>query len=622
MSEGGDALSHWLRGEGLAALELMTAETPDIIAVVDRDLRVRFINWTAADLTRADVLGCRVLDLAPPAYQDAARVAYTAALAGERTRFEIMYTDGRNVLMWDVRVGPVRVEGVVEGLIAITTNVTEQRRAEADRDRFFSLSLDMLVVASPSGNFKRTNLAFDSNLGYGFEALQGKPLTHFVHPDDCERTKENFAAISRGTPMMDFENRCRRVDGEYRVFSWRAVSDPITGDVYAVARDVTDQRTVEAQLRHAQKMEAVGQLAGGIAHDFNNLMLAILANTELALTEEALSPAVAEYLGDIEGAGRRAADLTKQLLAFSRQRPIQAAVIDLNALTRGLMKMVRRLLPESIAIDFSPAQDLPSIDADPTQIEQVMMNLCVNARDAMRRGGRLRIETQDVLLDTRYCETHPWAKPGRYVMLTVADTGVGMRPEVRERVFEPFFTTKGSLEGTGLGLFMVYGIVRQHGGMIHIDSEPGAGTTFSVYLPAGARASVQTSEMQPDSVPAGGETILLAEDEELVRRAVVQVLQRGGYRVLAASNGLEAIERLRAHSGTVSLALLDMVMPHLGGPETWERMREIRPTLRVLFTSGYADGRYTDRLPDEAELLHKPFKGEDLLRRVRLKLDE
>ncbi len=623
----GDVLDQWLRGEGLAMLDHITGGALDVVGVVDRDLVIRYVNWTAPGLTREGVVGNSVLDLVPPGYKDLSRDIYQQVLrTGVGARFETMYRDEHGVLIWVVRVGPIRHEGEVIGLVAITTDVTEQRREYADRDRFFSLSLDMLIVVTPEGRLKRVNPAFGETLGYGLSELVGTPFLDRVDPDDRARMREAFDTLLRGNPVTDFENRYRRRDGTQRVFSWRATADPVTGEVYAVARDITEQRATEAQLRHAQKMEAVGQLAGGIAHDFNNLMQAVLANVELALLDGSASPRVSDHLHEIAGAGRRAADLTKQLLAFSRRQPLHPVRIDLNDLLQSLMSLLRRLLPENITIDLRAGRSLASVNADPTQLEQVIINLCVNARDAMEGGGKLTIETENAVLDEQDCERHPWARRGRFVLLRVTDTGAGMTAEVLERIFDPFFTTKGHQRGTGLGLATVYGILEQHGGLVHADSEVGLGTAFKVYLPADDRPAITTDAGAPSAAtrphPYGRETILIAEDEELVRRPVVRVLEGAGYRTLAASNGLEAIRLLREHEHAVALVILDVVMPELGGPDAWERLRAIRPDLRVIFTSGYADDRYRSRLPPDAELLQKPFHTEELLRRIRRKLDE
>lgn len=618
-----DALARWLSGGGTALLDRVTGGALDNIAVLDRELIVRYVNWTIPELTREGIIGASVLELVPPGDREKASQTYREVVrTGKGAHFETAYRADDEVLMWDVRVGPIRFEGEVVGLIAITTNVTEQRRAEADRDRFFSLSLDMLVVLTPQGRLKRLNPAFGETLGYGEAELLETPFLALVHPADQPRTQEAFASVLQGFPVTDFENRYRRKDGEYRVFSWRATVDPITGDVYAVARDITDHRATEAQLRHVQKMEAVGQLAGGIAHDFNNIMQAILTNAELAKLRVESSSQVEEHLAEIDAAASRAADLTKQLLAFSRRQALSSVLIDLNALVRGLMNMLTRLLPEKITIELVAARDVASVSGDPTQLAQVVVNLCVNARDAMEEGGKLTIEIANVLLTDGDSETKPGLRPGRYVSLAVRDTGVGMSAEVRERAFEPFFTTKSPHKGTGLGLSTVYGIVRQHGGMVEVQSKVGEGSTFTVYLPADERPASLRGNERTSVPPRGRETVLLAEDDDRVRRAVVRILEDAGYRTLVARNGLEAIRLLRGVEEKVDLVLLDVVMPELTGPDAWAQMKALRPGLRVLFCSGYADGRDLQRLPEGASVVAKPFRSDELLRRVREKLDE
>ena len=327
-------------------------------------------------------------------------------------------------------------------------------------------------------------------------------------------------------------------------------------------------------------------------------------------------------LGEIEAAGRRAATLTNQLLAFSRRQPFRPVAIDLNRLTHGLMDMLRRLLPENITMAFSPGRDLPAVKADPAHLEQVIVNLCVNARDAMVRGGRLSLETRSVAIDAATCQAHPWVTPGRFAQLTVTDTGVGMTSEVRERAFEPFFSTKGAQSsGTGLGLATIYGMVQQHGGLVRVSSQLGEGTSVSILLPGeGGAASEIDDAGGARPAAACQETILLAEDEERVRKVIVMTLERAGYRTLAAADGREAIRLLRENSGSIDLVVLDVVMPELGGPETWEQMRTMRGDLRVLFISGYADDHLLAQLPPNAEVLGKPFRMEELLTRVRKKL--
>jgi len=617
-----DALARWLSGDGLTTLDGITSDALDIIGVMDRDLKVLYVNRTVPGLSREAIIGNSVLDLVPPSYRDTSRGVYNEVLrTSVGKRFETMYRDDNGTLIFEVRVGPIRVDNEVIGLVAITSEVTEQRREGADRDRFFSLSLDMLVVATPEGRLKRVNPAFATELGYDVAELVGTSFIRLVHPDDHASTRQAFADLLRSHPIGDFENRLLRRDGKHRVLSWRATIDPVTSDIYAVARDITDQRAVETQLLHAQKMEAIGQLAGGVAHDFNNLMQAVLAHAELGMTRISPSSRVAENLREIEGAGRRAADLTKQLLAFSRRQPTRPVPIDLNARIQGLVKLLQRLLPENIAIELKAGRGLDTVSADPTQLEQVIVNLCVNARDAMENGGTLTIETENVsIMD--HPELHQWTRPGRFVRLKVTDTGTGMTAEVRERVFEPFFTTKGAHRGTGLGLSTVYGIVQQHGGIVRVHSAPGQGSTFEVDLPADSRPALASdAPVRTQSAP-GHETILIAEDEELVRRPIVLLLEAAGYRTIAASNGLEAIRLLRESDEPVHLALLDVVMPELGGPETWAELQRMRPGLRVLFASGYAEGRQVERMPPDAEVVQKPFRTAELLTRIRRKLDE
>ncbi|HYQ05058.1 MAG TPA: PAS domain S-box protein, partial [Polyangiaceae bacterium] len=616
------ALQGLLSGEGPAALDAIIGSASDVIGVVDPDFVIRYVNWTAPGLTREAVVGHSVFNLVPPGYVDVARDAFETVLkTASPSSFETMYRNEHGVLIWMVRVGPIVHAGQVIGLVTINTDVTEQRRGEADRDRFFALSNDMLVVFTEKGRFKRINPAFSEMLGFDWPQLSDKLFIEFVHPDDVATTMTRFAEAQSGNPTGNFENRYRRRDGTYRVLSWRGTVDPVTGDGYAVARDVTEQRAAESRLRHAEKMEAVGQLAGGIAHDFNNLMQAVLGSVDIALTASP-NPDVAESLQEIAQAGQRAADLTRQLLVFSRRQPLHRVPVDLNELIHDLMKLLRRWMPESVAIELKMDSRLNSLSADKTQLEQVVMNLCVNARDAMAEGGLLRIETENVKLTERDCEANLWAKPGSFVLLRVTDSGAGMAPEVLARVYEPFFTTKDSHRGTGLGLATVYGIAQQHGGFIQASSELGRGTTFAVYLPTEGTSIAKTRPAEPGVTPvqASGETVLIVEDEEIVRKSMIQIIGRAGYRTLAATNGREAIQVLCEHLEAVDIVVMDVVMPELGGPQAWEQMRVMRPDLGVVFVSGYADAQYRERIPANAEVLAKPFRAEQLLLAIRGKL--
>jgi two-component system cell cycle sensor histidine kinase/response regulator CckA len=389
--------------------------------------------------------------------------------------------------------------------------------------------------------------------------------------------------------VHNVESEWRRKDGGLRSvrLSFRYLSLPGPADAI---EDVTELRLLERQLQQAQKFESIGQLAGGIAHDFNNVIGAILGWAELGFEECSTLPKIAERFSKIREQADRAASLTRELLAFARRQSLQSRAIDLNAVNRGLTSFLEKVISKDIEIKFNPGV-LHPIKADPTQIEQVLMNLCLNARDAMPNGGRLLIETEMVPIDDSYCHFYPYFIPGLYAVLSVSDTGVGMEPEVRERIFEPFFTTKENGKGTGMGLATAYGIVKQHGGFIHVYSEPRHGTLFRVYLPAMEAAAAESSPLDHDSPPTsplhGSETILLAEDHDSIREMVRQSLVNYGYRVLSAEDGEQALRLCERE--TPDLAILDLVMPHLGGPATALRLRDRFPRLHVLFTSGYSE---------------------------------
>jgi nitrogen-specific signal transduction histidine kinase len=391
-----------------------------------------------------------------------------------------------------------------------------------------------------------------------------------------------------------------------------------------LARDITEREALEAQLRQAQKMEAVGQLAGGVAHDFNNLLTVIRLHSELLAEALAESDPRREDVAEIGRAADRAAALTRQLLAFSRRQVLQPRVLVLDEVVRNARQLLHRVIGADIRVE-SHGTTIGRVRADPGQIEQVLVNLAVNARDAMPEGGRLLIETADVELDAMFGPKRGAAiSAGPYVMLAVSDTGLGMDAATQARIFEPFFTTKEVGKGTGLGLSTVYGIVKQSGGSIWVESEPGAGATFRIYLPR-VDADLASREPAPEAVHAaddttrGSETILLVEDEDAVRTLAGRMLRRKGYRVLDARHGGEALEILGAYLGRVDLVLTDIVMPGMGGTELARRVREMRPNVPLLFMSGYSHGEIEQRggfAPDEA-FLQKPFTADELARQVR-----
>jgi len=380
-----------------------------------------------------------------------------------------------------------------------------------------------------------------------------------------------------------------------------------------------ERESLEFQLRQSQKMESIGQLAGGVAHDFNNLLQAILGFSELAKKKVDSGTPLDSFIGQTMEAGERARELVAQLLAFSRQQVLELSDIDLNAVIEDLIKMIERVIGEHIVLDFSSTSDLGTIRADRGQIEQILMNLCVNARDAMGEGGTLVIETTKTTLDEEFSETNSWAIPGEYVVLSVTDTGVGMTDQVQERIFEPFFTTKELGGGTGLGLSTVFGIVRQHDGMINVYSEPDFGTTFRVYLPVVEASDRVLPKPTRKNVEGGTETILLADDDEMVRKVTIAMLSEMGYTVIAAENGEEAIQLFDTHVDEIELALLDVVMPKQGGKAVMEHIQSKYPAFPILFSSGYSnDAIHTNFvLDDDKQLIQKPYHREDLMRKVR-----
>jgi PAS domain S-box-containing protein len=407
--------------------------------------------------------------------------------------------------------------------------------------------------------------------------------------------------------------------------SGRTVSDGGRGRTFELfAEDVTERRTLEQQLRQSQKMEAVGRLAGGIAHDFNNLLMVISGYSEFLLDRLGPDPALRSPAQEIASAAVRATTLTRQLLAFSRKQMLAPKILDLNGVVTENFKMLTRMIGEDIDLMMVPAADLGSVRADAGQIEQVIMNLAVNARDAMPSGGKLTIETSNVSLDDEYARFHAPLKTGSYVMLAISDTGAGMDSETQSHIFEPFFTTKGP-KGTGLGLSTVYGIVKQSGGYIWVYSEPGKGTTFKIYLPRVAEAAETPAlvAIPAESTEPGTETILLVEDEANLRYLARQYLEKQGYRVIEAADGAVAMQIAVAHEGVIHLLLTDVIMPGMNGRELAQRISEIRPNVKILYMSGYTEnviGR-NGTLDAGVRLLQKPFSLRDLKSKVREVLD-
>jgi len=528
----------------------------------------------------------------------------------------------------------IRLEPAISGALAFSQSQADKHAAESalrmSERRFRALveeSWDAVALFGSDGSILYGSPATTRLLGYDLSEFVGRNAMELIHPDDRAAVLVSLQeAMVAPRARVQVAARVRHKNGGWRylegVFT-NLLDDPSVAAIVNNYRDVTDRRILEEQVMLSKKMEAIGRLAGGVAHDFNNILTAIGGYTDLLLADLPPDDHRRHDVEEIYQAAQRAAGLTQQLLAFSRRQVLQPKVIDLNALVPEIEKMLRRLIGEDILFATVLHPHLGNVRADPGQIEQVIVNLAVNARDAMPDGGRLTIETRNVELDAEYAVDHPTVKPGRYVMLAVTDSGVGMDEETKSRIFEPFFTTKVRGKGTGLGLATVYGIVQQTGGHIWPYSEPGRGTTMRVYLPrvdAPADAIEHPSDAAPDTL-RGNETILVVEDEAPVRAVTRQLLERNGYTVLEAPDGAAALALVDGAAGSrhIDLLLTDVIMPGMSGRELADKLKARRPNVRVLFMSGYTDDAVVRHgmLEPGLAYLEKPFRPPMLLKKVR-----
>ncbi|MCM0082943.1 PAS domain-containing protein [Geomonas sp. Red32] len=544
--------------------------------------------------------------------------------------YRLKKRDGSYCWLHDSSTACFDAAGRLEHFYGSAHDVTGSRRAEHELGQYYTLfmtSEDLMCMADPLGAFLKVNPVCSEILGYSPAELVSRPFLEFVHPDDREATVEEMHRQMKIGHSLRFENRYVCKDGSLRWLSWSAVHDPSDGITYATARDITDRkegeeerRLLERQLLHTQKLESLGVLAGGIAHDFNNILTGIIGNADLALMRLPDGSAVRENLERIEKAAGRAAELANQMLAYSGKGRFVVEAVDLGALVEELGPMIQVSLSKKAEFVYRLGRPLPPIDADATQIRQVVMNLVINASEALgEEGGRIEIRTGSRSCDERYLQG-PWLSEripeGEYVFLEVADSGCGMPPEVLAKVFDPFFTTK--FTGRGLGMSAVLGIVRGHRGTIKVESKPGGGSTFTVLFPAGERRPPETGEGRLPEAWRGEGKVLVVDDEEVVRAICTEMVEALGFTPLTAADGREALEIYRA-AGDISLVILDLTMPRMDGEECFRELRRLDPAARVILSSGFSQTEVTRKFAGQglAGFVQKPYRLPELRETIR-----
>ena len=609
-------------------------------AVIEMNARGMITEWNPrAEVIfgwpRGVALGQKFSELnIPPRHRDAyecsvqhlLRTGQEGPVLNRRVELTGLRRDGTEFPI-ELSISPVK-RGETYVFNAFVADITARKRAEETRIRLASIvesSEDAILSKTLDGIVTSWNRGAERTFGYTADEAIGKPIGLLIPQDRLDEESQIIERVKQGEHVTHFETVWRKKDGkEINIALTISPIEDGAGTIIGfskIARDITEQKGLEAQLRQSQKMEGVGQLAGGIAHDFNNLLTVINSYSDMVLGELDFSnPFLRNGIEQIKEAGYRAAMLTRQLLMFSRQQVLEPKVLDLNEVVSNIAKLLLRLIGEDITQVLCLHPALGRVKIDPGQMEQIIMNLAVNARDAMPDGGQLTIETGNVELDNAYACTHALVQPGPYVMLAVSDTGCGMDAETQARIFEPFFTTKGPGNGTGLGLATVDGIVKQSGGNIGVYSELGKGTTLKIYLPRVEQTSVPP---EPGPAPAetlrGSETVLLVEDDEMVRALAQAILERYGYHVLAARNVHDALRFAQEGSWQIHLLLTDTIMPVMNGPELAKRFRSIRPETKILLMSGYTDKviSYTAALEPGTAFLPKPFTPQTLTHKVR-----
>jgi PAS domain S-box-containing protein len=501
---------------------------------------------------------------------------------------------------------------------AETTSPDAVETIRAINQRLFDTSLDLIVVVDRRGKFLRVSPSSLTILNHRPEEMIGRSGIDFIYAEDLERTREEMRLARRGLLTRNFDCRYVHKDGHPVSLNWTGIWTAEQGQHFFIGRDMTDRLKLEGQLRHAQKMESIGQLTGGIAHDFNNLLTVISGTSEI-LAEATSDPRLRSLASAIREAADHGAQLTQRMLAFARKQPLQSRDFDLNDVVRRTAEALKRMIREDISLSCVLADDLATAFADPSQVEDALLNLVVNARDAMPKGGRLVIETANVHLDERYASENAEVTPGDYAAVMVTDSGTGMPAEVIERAFEPFFTTKEVGQGTGLGLSMVYGFMKQSRGHIKIYSEFGHGTSIKLYFPCGGKAPAAGTAAESTTIqPGTSGTILVVEDSSAVRKVVCEMVESLGYKVIQAEDGVSALSILRSDQ-PIDLLFTDMILPKgMTGAVLLRKARKLRPGLRAVFTSGYSEHFIKGREEIDANvpLLSKPYRKQQLAERL------
>jgi PAS domain S-box-containing protein len=627
----------------LQELAQVSAAASDYIVLIGVDYRYRFANdvyLRARRLRPDDIVGRHMIEVVGrQMFEELGRPQVDAALRGELVE-SLEWTDlGRGEPHYlHVRVTPFReTDGTISGVVMTGRDISDFTRAEealrsseALYHDLVETSQDLIWQCDAEGRYTYLNPAWEAAFGYRLEEMLGRSFTDFQWPEQAQRDLDAFGHLLAGGSLKGHETiHVRKDETEiHLVFNAKAVLGPDgrVGGTRGTAYDITERKRAEAererlreQLTQAQKMESVGRLAGGVAHDFNNMLGVILGHTEMALDRIGSDAPLYADLEEIQKAAERSADLTRQLLAFARKQTVAPRVLDLNETVQGMLKMLGRLIGEDITLTWMPGSSLRPVFVDPSQVDQILANLCVNARDAIGGPGTITIETGNVCFDTAYCVGHAGFAPGEHVLLAVSDDGCGVDAGTLTHLFEPFFTTKGVGKGTGLGLATVYGIVKQNNGFIDVRSQPGRGTTFRIYLPRHEAERAQRVEQEPVQTSAsGGGTILLVEDEPAMLNITAAMLERMGYAVIAAGTPGEAIRLAREHRGHIDLVVTDVVMPEMNGRDLAKNLMTLYPDISRLFMSGYtADVIAHHGVLDEGvHFIQKPFTTKTLAARI------